>query len=51
MHALAHIQLPPCKVSLRLDVSVEVHVVLQVKNSDGVPQDRALYTGTHDLSP
>jgi len=51
MHALADIQLPPCKVSLWLDVGVEAHILMEVKDSNRVPEDRALYVGTHNLSP
>ena len=51
MLALAHLQLPPCKVCLSLNVGVETHILVEMKDSNVIPENRVLYTGTYNLSP
>jgi hypothetical protein len=49
--AMAHFQLPLCKVGLFFNVGVKVHILMKVKNCDMPPEDGPLHTGSYNLSP
>jgi hypothetical protein len=48
--AMAHFQLPLCKVGLFFNVGVKVHILMKVKNCNMPPEDRPLHTGSYNLS-
>jgi hypothetical protein len=48
--ALAHFQLPLCKLPLSCNLCVQAHILMKLNHSDRPPQHGVLDAGTHSLA-